>query len=206
MITVCNSGRLPEWSNGTDSKSVVGAISPGVRIPHLPPKNFSFKNHKYLNKKLHSLYSLPMNTQHEIQSYIDSQAEPKRSEMLTLHKLILATYPTTDLWLYKGHAGKNNTNWIIGYGRYTTTYATGREVEWFPLGLSANKTGISVYILGVTKEGKYVAETYGKKLGKASVGKSCIRFKTLEHMNLEALQEAMKDGIDAMRKSGQLVQ
>jgi len=58
-------------------------------------------------------------------------------------------------------------------------------------GLSANKTGISVYILGI-EDKKYLAETYGKGLGKASVTGYCIRFKALKNINLEILEAAMR--------------
>jgi hypothetical protein len=56
--------------------------------------------------------------------------------------------------------------------------------------LSANTTGISVYILGI-KDKKYLAETYGKKLGKASVTGYCIKFKTLKDINIETLKAAI---------------
>ena len=40
--------------------------------------------------------------------------------------------------------------------------------EFYQIGMSANQGGISVYIPGI-KDKTYLAKTYGKKLGKASV-------------------------------------
>jgi hypothetical protein len=62
--------------------------------------------------------------------------------------------------------------------------------------LSANKTGISVYILGI-EDKKYLAQTYGKQLGKASVTGYCIRFKTLKDINVEVLEAAIRNRIEA---------
>jgi hypothetical protein len=60
--------------------------------------------------------------------------------------------------------------------------------------LSPNKTGISVYILGI-KDKTYLAQTYGKKLGKASVSGYCIRFRALKDINIDMLEAAMRYGV-----------
>ena len=62
--------------------------------------------------------------------------------------------------------------------------------------MSANKTGISVYILGI-KDKTYLAHTYGKKLGNATVSGYCIKFKTLAGIDVDALQAAMGYGVEA---------
>jgi hypothetical protein len=61
--------------------------------------------------------------------------------------------------------------------------------------VSGNKTGISVYILGL-KDKKYLAKTYGKKLGKASVTGYCIRFKTIKEINIDILEAAIRYGVE----------
>jgi hypothetical protein len=66
--------------------------------------------------------------------------------------------------------------------------------------LSANKTGISDYILGI-EDKTYLSQTYGKKLGKASVTGYCIRFKTLKDINIEILQSAIRYGIEATNEA-----
>ena len=57
-----------------------------------------------------------MNVQEQIEKYITSQPEPKRSEMQALHRITLEVLPECKLWFFDGKK-------------------------------SANKTGISVYIL-----------------------------------------------------------
>ncbi len=92
-----------------------------------------------------------MNVQEQIEEYITSQPEPKRSDMQALHRLILEVMPACKLWFLDGKNSENKTvsNPNIGYGLHTIKYADGKTREFYQIGLSANKTGISVYILGI---------------------------------------------------------
>jgi hypothetical protein len=90
---------------------------------------------------------------------------------------------------------KRLANPTIGYGFHTIKYADGKTRDFFQIGLSANKTGISVYILGI-KDKTYLAQTYGKELGKASVTGYCIRFKTLKDINIDILEAAIRYGVE----------
>jgi hypothetical protein len=141
-----------------------------------------------------------MNIQEQIEKHITSQPEPKRSEMRELHRLTLQVSPECKLWFFDGKDSANHTvsNPTIGYGVHTINYANGKSRESFRIGVSANKTGISVYILGL-KDKKYLAKTYGKKLGKASVTGYCIRFKALKDINIDTLEAAIRDGLATQR-------
>src|SRR5258705_10860736 len=122
-----------------------------------------------------------MNVQEQIQKYITSQPEPKRSDMQALHRTILEVMPACRLWFLDGKnsEGQIVSNPNIGYGLQTIKYADGKTREFYQIGLSANTTGISVYILGINDK-TFLARTHGKKLGKASVKGYCIKFKTLK--------------------------
>ena len=136
-----------------------------------------------------------MNTQAQIKEYIASQAEPKRSDMQALHKMILEVQPECKLWFLDGKNSENKTvsNPNIGYGFYTIKYANGETREFYQIGLNANTTGMSVYIMGI-KDKTYLAKTYGKKLGNASVTGYCIKFKTLKDININILEDAVRFG------------
>lgn len=136
-----------------------------------------------------------MNTKEQIKDYITSQPEAKAADMQELHKRILKLQPKCKLWYEDGKnaEGKVISNPNIGYGAYTIQYANGSNREFFRVGMSANTTGISVYVMGL-KDKKYLADTYGKKLGKASVSGYCIKFKTLKDINTDALEEAIQYG------------
>ena len=144
-----------------------------------------------------------MNVQEQIQKYITSQPEPKRSDMQALHRIILEVMPTCKLWFLDGKNSDNKTvsNPNIGYGLQTIKYAAGTTREFYQIGLSANKTGISVYILGI-EDKKYLAQTYGKELGKASVTGYCIRFKTLKDINTDVLKAAILFGFENQNEKG----
>lgn len=147
-----------------------------------------------------------MTVQEQIKNYIASQPEPKRSEIQELHRVILEIMPECKLWFLDGKnsEGKIVSNPNIGYGFYTIKYADGTTREFYQIGLSANKTGISVYILGI-KDKKYLAQMYGKELGKASVTGYCIRFKTLEDINIDVLEAAIRYGVEATNEKDGLM-
>ena len=139
-----------------------------------------------------------MNVQEQIKEYITSQPEPKRSDMQELHRVILKVIPACKLWFLDGKNSENKTvsNPNIGYGSQNIKYVDGTTREFYQIGLSANKTGISVYILGI-KDKKYLAQAYGKKLGKASVSGYCIKFKTLKEINIDILEAAIRYRVEA---------
>lgn len=137
-----------------------------------------------------------MNVHTQISDYLAAQPERKRDDMQTLHEMILRLMPDCRLWFLDGkdEGGRTVSNPNIGYGRLTRAYAGGRTREFYQIGLSANTTGISVYIMGLDDK-RYLAETYARALGKASVTGYCIKFSALRNINLAALEAAIRDGI-----------
>ncbi len=136
-----------------------------------------------------------MNVQGQIEKHIASQPEPKQSDMRELHRITLHVSPKCKLWFFDGKdKDRTVTNPTIGYGSHTIKYANGKSREFFQIGVSGNKSGISVYILGL-KDKKHLLTTYGKKIGKASVTGYCIRFKALKDIDADALEAAIRDGL-----------
>ncbi len=144
-----------------------------------------------------------MNVQEQIKEYITSQPEPKRSDMKALHNIILQIMPKCKLWFLDGkdEKGKIVSNPNIGYGLQIMKLAGGKTREFYQVGLSANTTGISVYILGIDDK-TYLLKTYGKKLGKASVTGYCIKFKTIKDINVDILQAAIRYRVEVPDEKG----
>lgn len=138
-----------------------------------------------------------MNIQEQIKTYIESQPDHKRADLETLHQHILNVLPKCKLWFLDGKddKGKIVTNPNIGYGLQTIKYADGKSKEFYQIGISANTTGISVYIIGINDK-TYLSQTYGEKLGKASITGYCIKFKKLEDINIDVLETAIRDGVE----------
>jgi hypothetical protein len=139
--------------------------------------------------------SVNVTVQAQVEQYLAAQPEPKRSDMRELHGTILAIMPGAKLWFLDGkdETGKIVSNPNIGYGSRTIRYANGSSREFYQVGISANTTGISVYIMGIDDK-KYLAETFGRDLGKASVTGYCIKFKRLADIDVEVLKAAMQYG------------
>jgi Domain of unknown function (DU1801) len=108
---------------------------------------------------------------------------PERREIVGfLHALIQKTAPTL-----KAHFAVN----MLGYGSFPYKSYTKEMMEWPVIALASQKQYVSLYVCAVMN-GKYVAEAHAKELGNVSVGKSCIRFKTLDDVNLAALTKVIK--------------
>ena len=103
-----------------------------------------------------------------------------------MHRAITEAVPELDVRMW----GK-----FIGYGAYHYRYASGREGDWFPIGLANNKRYVSLYICASDEDG-YLAEANAERLGKVSVGRSCIRFKRLEDLNLDVAAELSRRAAD----------
>ncbi len=139
-----------------------------------------------------------MTTTQQIADHLATQPEAKQAEMRTLHEQLLKALPGTRLWFDTGvdDKGKVVANPTIGYGFQVLQYAGGKTKDFFQIGLSGNTTGISVYILGL-KDKKYLTDTYGQRIGKASVTGYCIKFKKLADIDLAVLIEAVQYGAGA---------
>jgi hypothetical protein len=137
-----------------------------------------------------------MTARAQIGDYLAAQPERKRGDMQALHDMMLRLMPDCRLWFLdgKGEDGRTVSNPNIGYGQLTTTFADGRTREFYQVGLSANTSGISVYIMGLDDR-TYLAETYGGALGRASVTGYCIRFSSLRNIDLAVLEAAIRDGV-----------
>lgn len=132
----------------------------------------------------------------QIKTYIDSLSEPKRSEMETLHQTILKLQPIDTLWFLDGKNDENKvvSNPNIGYGSQTM-HTGGKTREFYKVGISANTTGISVYIMGIADK-TFLAKTYGEKLGKARITGYCIAFKKLQDINMEVLETVIRNQLE----------
>jgi hypothetical protein len=137
-----------------------------------------------------------METAEQVEAYLASQPEPKQTDLRHLHALVLAEFPSVRLWFTDGtnEAGKVVANPNVGYGMYTISYADGSTREFYRIGLSANTSGISVYVLGLDDKA-FLKRTYGDSIGRASVTGYCIRFKRLADIDVDVLQAAIRHGM-----------
>jgi hypothetical protein len=134
----------------------------------------------------------------KINAFILSHSEPKLSEIQILYRYVDETWPDIKKWFLDGkdENGKIVSNPSIGFGSYFIKYANGNSKEFYKIGISTNKSGISIYILGLNDK-KFLNNTYGKSIGKAHISGYCIKFKTMEDINFNILKEALKYGIEA---------
>ena len=138
-----------------------------------------------------------MSVHEQVKQYLATQPEPKRGDMQELHRIILKVMPRCRLWFLDGKNDKGHTvsNPNVGYGSQNMKLAGGKTREFYQVGISATTTGISVYILGI-KDKNYLARTYGKRIGKASITGYCVKFKRLKDIEVDVLEAAIRYGIE----------
>ena len=136
----------------------------------------------------------------KIYRYFDSLPDPKSSDRRYLHAAVLELAPGCRLWFVDGkdESGKVVSNPSIGYGVRNMKYADGRSREFHQAGISANSSGITVYIMGLDDR-KYLSGKYAASIGKASATGYRIKFKSLKDVDLEVLKDAARDGIERTR-------
>ncbi len=137
-----------------------------------------------------------MKVEQLIKEHFDEIPEPKRFAFQLLHNLILAEFPKCLIWFNDGKdkEGKVIANPNIGYGYYNIKYANNQSRDFYRIGLSSNKTGISVYILGIGDK-NYLARNYKTRIGKATISGYCIKFRQLADINIPVLLDAIKYGM-----------
>lgn len=95
------------------------------------------------------------------------------------------------LWEGKFWGGTEQS--IIGYGDYT--YQRGKEtLEWFKVGLAAQKSYFSLYVNAADQQG-HLSRRYAERLGKVKLGSSAISFKSVDDIDLELLRELLAETI-----------
>lgn len=129
-----------------------------------------------------------------ILQHLESLSPNKQSEMPTLHQFILSSLPDAELTFHSGKdaSGKTVSNPVIGYGSYKHQFANGKIDDMFKMGISANTTGISMYCMGL-KDKNYLKYNYADSIGKASITGYCIKFKKLSDLNIDILEQLVKD-------------
>lgn len=133
----------------------------------------------------------------QVEAHLASQPEPKRTDLRELHARLRAAYPDARLWFNDGtnDDGKVVTNPDIGYGTHTMAHADGSSREFYRIGLSANASGISVYVLGL-EDKTFLSRTYAASIGKAKVTGYCIRFRRLSDIDVDVLMDAVHHGME----------
>jgi Domain of unknown function (DU1801) len=116
--------------------------------------------------------------------YIARLDEPRRSQIRELHALVRATVPTLRPHMQAG---------MIGYGSYHYRGASGREGDWPVIAVASNARYISLYVMATVGDA-YLVETYRDRLPKASIGRSCVRFRRVEDLDRAALTQLLREG------------
>ncbi len=121
--------------------------------------------------------------------FLASLPADRRPTMLALHAAIRKVVPKLTAEVMTGMGSP-----LIGYGKYRYKSASGREGDWFLIGLAAGKNAYSLHICAAD-QGGYLAEQHAARLGQVKAGRSCINFKQLEDLKLDAAMVLVKQAV-----------
>ncbi len=88
---------------------------------------------------------------------------------------------------------------LIGYGRYHYKYESGREGEMLMTGFSPRKANLVMYIMPGYRSDAMQDKL--ARLGKHKLGKSCLYINKLADVDMDVLEEIVRDGVDYMREN-----
>ena len=85
---------------------------------------------------------------------------------------------------------------LIGYGRYKYEYESGHSGEMLLTGFSPRKASQSLYVMPGYRFGDMQEKL--SRLGKHKLGKACLYVNKLADIDIEVLEEIVRDGLDYM--------
>jgi hypothetical protein len=84
---------------------------------------------------------------------------------------------------------------IVGFGRYPTTYESGKTLDWPLVAFASRGTGLVPYI----RPGFSRYAALLKKLGPHRIGRSCLYVKRLADLDLRTLQATVEGSVAVIR-------
>lgn len=117
-----------------------------------------------------------------VEEYLAALPEERKEPILFLHNFIQKSAPSL-----KPHFASN----MLGYGSQKYKNYKKEIIDWPTVALASQKNYISLYVCAVEGD-EYIAEKEKDNLGKVNVGKSCIRFKKVEDLDLDALKDVLQ--------------
>ena len=124
-----------------------------------------------------------------VTGYLDALPAAQRADAQRLHKLIRKTAPTLKPFLNSG---------MIGYGPMHVRYASGREVDWFVVGLAGRKSGLALHVMPPS-DGSPMPEMRKDRFPKGDMGQSCVRFKKLSDLDEDAVVALVRAAVRAQK-------
>jgi len=129
-----------------------------------------------------------------LQELLASAPEERRPLLREVHRAIRAAAPKLPLKVWKQKLWGGTDQTILGYGDLSYRNASGKDVEWFLIGLANQKDYVSIYVNAV-RDRRYLPEVYGPRLGRVKIGKAAVSFRSLEDLDHDVLGEMFAEAV-----------
>ena len=129
-----------------------------------------------------------------LQELLASAPEERRPLLRKVHRAIRSAAPVLPMKVWKQKLWGGTDQTILGYGDFSYRNSSGKDVEWFLIGLANQKDYVSIYVNAV-RDRRYLPEIYGSRLGKVKIGKAAVSFRSLEDLDLDVLGEMLAEAV-----------
>lgn len=122
-----------------------------------------------------------------VDAYISGLPDDRRAVLSAVRDVIVSKLPTG----YKEALASGMISYVVPLERYPQTY-NGQPLVY--LALAAQKNHYSLYMVGAYQdaaEAERIKEGYREAVKKLDMGKSCVRFRTLNDIALEVIGESV---------------
>lgn len=121
-----------------------------------------------------------------ITEFLASLPDRVREDVTALDADLAPVFEGHERVLWEGPMWGGTEQRIIGYGRYRQRNRSGAEVDWFAVGLAAQKAHLSLYVSAV-EDGQYLVKRWADRLGRVKVGSANVTFRRLSDLDLPSV-------------------
>jgi len=133
-------------------------------------------------------------------AFLTSLPDPIRDDLAALDAELTRVFSGHERVLWEGPMWGGTHQRIIGYGTLRQPRPSGETVEWFVVGLAAQKSYLSLYVSAV-EDGRYLIKRYADRLGKVKVGSANVTFRRLADVDLPVVVKMATRARDLVSRS-----
>lgn len=127
----------------------------------------------------------------DVDGFLAELEGPRGDHLRALDRILSEELAGLERVLWEGAMWGGTEQRIVGYGAITQARPRGASVEWFLIGLAAQKANLSIYV-NAAEDGEYLVKRRAKELGRVKVGSAAITFTALADVDEQALRALVR--------------
>ena len=130
-------------------------------------------------------------TDTDVDMFLAEIEGPRGDDLRELDRILSEELAGLERVLWEGAMWGGTEQRIIGYGGITQPRPRGASIEWFLVGIAAQKANLSIYV-NAAEDGEYLVKRRAKELGRVKVGSAAVTFTWLADVDVPALRALIR--------------